>query len=175
MSRQCLAGHRVCCLLCSCALGTHKERLSWRRSGNAPCEPRTKPLWGTALAFWGAPRVCKGPGKAEGWLMWLYFLLPRAIKESWEKAVAALRCAPVPRRDADGLHLQGQLLFTDTPNKGMGPYNRPQTHWLERLCTPTSHYLLMPEALQILLFCEWHRQQLGGNFLNLNFLCRLNA
>lgn len=127
MSRQCLAWHCVCCPLCSRALGTHKERLSWRRSGNTLCEPWTKPLWGTALAFWGAPRVCKEPGKAEGWLIWFYFLLPWAIKGSWEKAVASLCYALVPKCDADGLYLQGQLLFTDTPNKGMEPYNRPDS------------------------------------------------
>lgn len=55
-----------------------------------------RPFW----PFEGLRVFAKEPGEAKGWLMWFCLLLPWAIKGSREKAAAALRCTPVPKRDS---------------------------------------------------------------------------
>lgn len=136
----------------------------------------------TALAFWGLPCVCKEPGEAKGWLMGFCFLLPWAIKGSQEKAAATLRYAPVPKRDATRAVSTRPAAIHRHPQQGHEPLHQDTDSQANKLLFffyahthNASHYLLMPEALQISLLCEWHRWQSEDRFLTLNFFCLLNA
>jgi len=103
-----------------------------------------------------------------------------SYKREREQAAAALHYAPVPTRDAAQAVSAGPAAIHRHPQQGHEPLHQGMDSQARKLlffmhAHNASHYLLMPEALQILPLCEQHRWQSEDNCLSLNFFCLFNA
>lgn len=96
-------------------------------------------------------------------------------------AAATLHYALVLKHDAALAVSTGPAAIHRQPQEGHEPLHQAMGSQAKRLLFFYAHAqhkslpAYEPEALQILLLCEWHRWQSEDNFLSLNAFCLLNA